>query len=347
MKKLKPAAGPLIGGTRRDAKIKLPEPGGIARRIRGRLGWRSLVIGLAAWALCLPGGLRAEAVLSLVLDDPSGLIKSRPEGIAKVTAEFSPSKATIASGTGGRALPQIAPGPASEQAGNGDEAKLQVLAEPAMGTPAFFRATLKPDSVTRSVGLGILPAAVGNSLSGLVSEQDGRTVIDGGFDLFFRVTVDGNSAPRLGIRTKAGPMGLNISTDPQGHALSYKVFTSGKEIDTDGDKTGDKAVLSGRTAGEVIIDSGTIYHLAVTFRTNPEGAVTIDICLAPGTGPLKVADSTVGTLAGFWLAGSGAKAEAEKVAITLGQSQYAQSLDLAAFRIFKPAPTAFPGLDGK
>ncbi len=297
-----------------------------------------LVFGLALSA-------RAEIVLNLVLDDPKGLIKNQPGGMVKAGPEFAASTASVASGVGGRAIPQVVEGPAKER--KADEWKIQVLAEPAMGTPAFLRGSLIANPVTRSVGAGIVPADVASSLSGLVTYQDGHAVINGAFDFFIRFNAEGMSQPRFGLWGKAGVLGFNFNVVSNERTAALKVFTRKKSLNFGGDKTGDKEGVEVRSDVEVFFDSDVIYHVAISFHTSEQGGITVTVSLQPGTGPMNAADATVAAIRNFWVVGEEDRAMPDKIALALGRSEQAQTMDLAAFRIFKPAPDIFPGIDGK
>lgn len=290
--------------------------------------------------------LQAEVILDLTFDDPQGLIKSKPAGIEKVTGEFNASTVTIASGTGGRALPQISDGPPNERQDKPADARIQVLSEPAMGTPAFLRLAADEEAITRVVSTGILPKTAENALSSLVTYQDGRAAINGGLDFFFRSAADNGYPPKIVFSSRCGPLGFNIGTDPNGSTVLAKIFTSKRDIDIDGDKTGDKVSIENRSAADLVLEAGKIYHAALVFRTAPDGAITMDFCLQPGAGPLKPVESVVVSVNNFWLPGENRPQTADKMVLGIGRSQFAQTLDLARIRIFNPAPDVFPGLGG-
>lgn len=292
----------------------------------------------------LARAVSAEPLLDLTFDDPQGLLKTQPDGVAKITPEIAGNAATIASGTGGRAVPQIAEGPASERKGKGNECRLQTQTVPPFGSKPFFHASLEAGSATRTVGLGIIPGSAATSLSAMVRGEGPFLRIDGAVDFFFRMTASGGS-PKFVVMTKVAQMGLVLSTLPETHQLTLKVFTSKSTIDLDGDKTGDKTSLEKLADGG--IDSDVIYHGALVFRTEANGSISVNFCLEPGMGPLDPASSIVATIDGFWLLAESQKTGVDKFVINMGRHETSQqTLDIAALRLFSPAPNILPGLDG-
>jgi len=300
--------------------------------------------------LCFALSLHAEIILDLTFDDPGGVIKAKPEGFSAITSEFNGSRTTIASGNGGRVLPQINQGPASGQEGKPAAAKVQVLTQPAMGTPAFLHLTLDGNSVARTVSAAIIPDTAATSLSALVTYENGLAIINGGFDFFCRATVDGDATPAIGLWAKCGPLSFSVKTDPVEQGVFLKVFAGKDSLDVRGDTTGNKSELNAKTMRQTFIESGQLYHIAVAFRTTSEGVIAMDVYLQPGNGPMKRESSILVSLENFRVLAKdpGAVADrTEKILIGLSRSESTQTLDLAAFRIFKPLPEVFPGIDGK
>lgn len=288
---------------------------------------------------------RAEIVLDLVFDDPAGLIKTKPEGISQFGHEVAGGAATLASGTGGRAVVQAVEGPPAER--RPGEARLQVLTEPTMGTSAFIRSWLTQNSVTRNIGLGVAPNDIASSLSGFVTYKEGRALIDGAFDFFVRFNAEGMSQPKFGIWGKAGALGFNLNIVPTEQKAALKIFTSKKSLDADGTGTPQKAGIEVRSETQVFFETDAIYHVAVSWQTNPEGLITMTVSMQQGTGPMNAEETTVAAIRNFAIIGEEDRAMPDKITLNLGRSAQIQTMDLAAFRIFRPAPTVFPGIDGK
>lgn len=306
-----------------------------------------LFLGAALFLACLSPGRTQQPVLDLTFDDPQGLIKGKAEGIDRLSPEFSRSTSTVASGQGGRALLQITDGPATERAGKAPDAKVQILSEPSMGTPAFIRFALEGNSVTRSVTTGIVPQSVEQSLSSLVTYENGHAIINGGFDFFFRVASEGGFQTKIVLQFRLGGLSVSLSARPGSNALLLKLVTGEKLIDLDGDKAGDRAGLDRKGENEVVFEPGKIYHAAVVFRTATDGQMEILFCCQPGTGPLKPDETVAASFSGFSILEGNRPTNPEKIVLGIGQNQDPQTFDLARFRIFHPVPPAFPGIDAR
>ena len=295
----------------------------------------------AIWALffALSSLGRAAPLLDLVLDDPRNLLPSHPEGVSELSRSFLSSGATIASGVGGRALPQITAGPPGEASTKTGEVRVLMAKEPSMGTKSFFRAILLENTSTRSVGVGILPYPL--ALQKVVSYQDRTTKFDGAFDFFFRLN-SSNEPPKLSISTKVAQMGVTLGSNEVTRKLFLKISTAGKSLDKNGDKTGDKASIEKQF--DATLENDAIYHAALNFRTASDGSLIVDFCLQQGTGPMVAASSIVASIDSFWLA-EDQSSSTEKITIQIGRNATScQTLDIAAVRIFAPSPGEFPPL---
>ncbi len=209
-----------------------------------------------------------------------------------------------------------------------------------MGTKSFFRAILLENSSTRSVGVGILPDST-LPIRKMVSYQDRTTKLDGAFDFFFRLN-SSNEPPKLTISTKVAQMGVILGSNEATRKLFLKIFTAGKSLDTNGDKTGDKAGIEKQF--DAPVENDAIYHGALNFRTATDGSLMVDFCLQQGTGPMVAASSIVATIDSFWLA-EDQSPSTEKISIQVGRNATScQTLDIAAARIFAPSPGVFPPL---
>ncbi len=301
------------------------------------------------WIGCSALLLRGEAILDLTFDDPNGMIKLTPEGISKITPALSNKNATIASGIGGRAIPQIIESPvASEkESARPDEAKIQVLSEPKFGPGAFVRISLQEKTVTRGAGIGIIPDKVSSSLSSFVTYENGLARFDGCLDFFFRVIYEGTDSPKISLWACAGLLGFDLSTEPTVPGLVPRLYPKSGTLDTGEDGAKKKEGINGRSRRSVRIESGEIYHGAIVFRTTPEGAVTMDVCLQSGLGPMDVEESCIVTLGSFLLHADKGRNAADKITLNLGRNEIPQVLDIASVRIFSPATAVIPGIDGK
>ena len=282
---------------------------------------------------------RGEMLMHLVFDDPQALLSSHPDGLHHLAGAFASSKATIASGSGGRALPQITAGPASEPAATTPEVTFQTASAPALGAGPFFRASLQGGSTTRQAGVGIFPEASA-SLATLVTREGGFVRASGGWDFLFRVSSPADY-PKMNVMTKLGPLGIQAGLDPKDGRLILRLSTPGRSLDTNGDRSGDRNVLEKRSEGSV--ENGGIYHGALVVHTADDNALTVAFFVTEGPGPLDPATALSASVEGVWVLDEPQKDNAEKIVITLGRNETGlQTLDLAAFRIFHPVPPRFP-----
>lgn len=312
------------------------------QRHRSRMEWKRGFWQLGAGCLGLLACtqiLRADTILDLTLDDPQRLIGEN--GITAVGPEFAKSTATIASGEGGRALPQIS-GKAPEASAEG--AKFQVLSKPEMGVPGFLRITVGTDPGVKSAGVGIVPASAANTLSAIVSEKDGSIVFNGAFDFFFRVSGERVDAPpKFSIWTRVGPLTLAIEPGASGAGLIARIATKDDKIEMRGGKP--RSSTSGRVVENVPIEFDEIFHAAVVFRTDADGWTTLQIFLKKGTGPIAYADGDGlnSSIEAFKVAGKLDGGDPSgKIALNLARIELPQHMDLAAFRIFSPSPETVP-----
>ncbi len=295
------------------------------------------------WALllALSSICRADPLLDLALDDPGNLLSSYPEGASELPRSFLSSTATIASGFGGRALPQITAGPPGETPTRPGEVRVQMAKEPSLGNKSFFRATLLDNPSTRSVGVGILTDST-LPIRKMISYQDQTTKLDGALDFFFRLNSN-NEPPKLTVSTKVAQMGVILGSNEVTRKMFLKIFTAGKSLDTNGDRAGDKAGIEKQF--DAPLENDAIYHAALNFRTAADGSLIVDFCLQHGTGPMVANSSIVASIDSFWLA-EDQSPSTEKISIQLGRSATSsQTLDIAAMRVFAPSPAVFPCLD--
>lgn len=299
---------------------------------------QAFVFAFAAAVLMRP--VMAGAELDLVMDDPSSLLRSHPEGLSRLTAAFASSKATIASGVGGRAVPQLNGTPADES----PDAKVQILSEPALGPKPFFRATLNGSSPVKQVGLGIIPDKEA-SLQALAKRENGQVKIAGGIDFLIRGSSSSGS-PKFQLTTKIANLGVMVTTNPGDGVLTLKVYTAAKSLSVNSDKTGKRSAIEKRS--EIRLDNDSIYHGALVLKTQADGSQAVSLCIAPGAGPLDPAATVAAVIEGFELLEDASSKETDKITINLGRDETSQqTLDIAAFRIFQTAPEIVPAFEPK
>lgn len=292
----------------------------------------------ACSATMLLGSAMAGAGLDLVMDDPSSLLRSQPEGLSKLTPAFASSKATIASGVGGRALPQFSGAPSAES----PDARVQILSEPALGPSRFFRATLNGTSQVKQVGLGILPDKEA-SLQSLAARENGLVKISGCLDFLIRAT-SSSGAPKFQMNTKVANLGISVTTNPGDGGLGLRIFTSARSLAVNSDKTGKRAMIEKRS--EIRLENDSIYHGALVFKTMADGSLSVALCLTSGAGQLDPQTTVATVIDGFELMEDASSKETDKVTLNLGRDETSQqTLDIAAFRIFQQVPEILPGFE--
>lgn len=300
--------------------------------------FRSTCLIWLVWVSLAP----AATLLNLTLDDPKGMIRESADGITDPGSAFASSRATIASGKGGRVLPQVTSGSDTEQKPSG-EARFQILTEPSMNRSAFLRISLQASSITRNAGVGIVPEGPTTAPSALIRSNRKFVQIDGGFDFFFRNSA--SDSPKMIVSTKIGKLGISLTTNPQKSTVALKVFAADKSIDSQGDQVGDRAAVEKSATCPIMADQ--IYHAAIYFHSQADDSIRVDFCLQPGVEPLNPSESTIISLDPFWLLADDSAPGIEKIVISLGRTESAQSLDLASVRLFSSPLEAFPGIELK
>jgi len=293
-------------------------------------------------AISLGGPAQAEMSVDLLLDDPKAMLTSHPEGLAQLPPAFASSAATIASGKGGRALPQVTAGPASEKTNGSAEVNLRMISDPPLGASPFLRATLESGATTRQAGAGIILDKE-TSLDSLVVREGKSVKISGGFDFLFRTT-SSSDYPKVSVLAKAAHLGVVAGIDPKNGKLVLRLNTNGKSLDTNRDQTGDRSQIEKRS--EAGIENGGIYHGAVLFQTAEDGSLTVSFLASEGSGPVDASTAISASVEGIWLLDEPAKSGNDKIVITLGRSETTQqTLDLAAVRVFRDVPERLPGFE--
>lgn len=285
----------------------------------------------------------AEPVLDLMLDDPKGLIKAKPEGISSIGPELNSTSATIGTGLGGRVLPLIE---ASAQAGaDHPPAVLKIVGDGSLGSVPFLRMNLPAASAAKSVGVTLFPSSGAASTTAFL-KGDGQ--LDGGFDFFFRIQKDSpDVSPKIILHARIGSLDFSLRPSPK-QADGFDLSLTAKDailLRADS-KIGARPTITGKTVNAIPIEAGEIYHLAVTFQTASDGLVAVKLFLEKGSGAIKPDDSpALNEEMDFKITKPVADAATVgKVNLVLGVQDFSQTLDLSGFRIYTPAPDVFPGL---
>jgi hypothetical protein len=296
-----------------------------------------------------------EIILSLTFDDPNGVFAAHSEGISPLDMQTTPTigEAAIASGFGGRGQLMIETGWVDE--GGEPPKSLQLIADPAMGTKGFLR-LINSKQVRGTRGfVAITPNGMETSLASLSQIENGRVILNGGLDLFFRYSEENPSqqelVPNVLYLTGEG-IRLIVESD-EGSIVA--VLSDGKDessFDTDLDGTADASRVKTSIVNSAPIDSEAVYHLAIAFQTSEAGVVSVKVFLKAGNGAINTREETdLVSQADFSIITDNLEKSLEKAGFSIGADSRSSPekavLDLAAFRIFKPAPEIFPDLSGQ
>lgn len=314
---------------------------------------RALFVSLAA--MTVP--LRAEIVLDMAFTDPDNTLSGQEEAMGRGNFRGK----NISTPTHASAIPIKST--ASQNSSPGLVQSLQILTTPPMAGP-FFRATQKGGVFDNRIfcGLEITPEYPDASFAVISSVERDKVLLDGGFDFFLRATQEPETGSVVEFKildcgTKDG-LRLTLSTNNSRGCSASLIKSDAECFDTDLDGASDAKQVStvNSQSNAKAIENGKIYHVAVGFTTGPDGVITMRTFLKEGLGPID--PTSAADLNGevkFRLLNPSEKLKAglspDKFIIGTYPFKPAPdltfTLDLASFRIFKPSPTSFPGLDQK
>jgi len=299
----------------------------------------------------------ADCILSLTFDDPNGVFAPYPEGISLRETQNAGTidKVGIASGIGGKAQLRIESGDWVEGTVEQPPNSFQFISDSAAGTKGFLRLiNNKQVPGTRGVVV-ITPNGVETSLASLSQIESGKLVLNGSLDLFFRYNEENPSQQEL-VPHLLSVMGDGIRLIVESDEGSIAALLSdGKDetiFDTDLDGTADASRVKTSLVKPAPVDAEAVYHLAVSFQTADTGVVTVRVFLKAGNGAIDTREDTDLVSKGeFSIVTAESKKSLKNDDFTIrAESRSAPEraiVDLAAFRIFRPAPTIFPDISGK
>jgi hypothetical protein len=285
--------------------------------------------------------LASESVVDQVFDDPRKLVPS--EGVSSLV---NIGNENVASGSGAktRLILSLAKDGSS---GSANKPAIQFISDPAFGPQQFFRSQIDPDGGIRSAGLVVVPEDREGGLTHLTKAEGGRSAISGAFDFFFRANKEGQDAPAgFSLWTWSGLLGVTLIPSRDGKALLLGAFAPEKVLATAAKADEKVSRVTGRRLSEVEVANGEIYHAAVLI-TSEGGEVSLKLFLQEGTGPIDVASGAAlhGEIEGLRIeSAERLEDDADKFAFALNRADFAQTFDLARFRLFAIPPKAFPGL---
>ena len=218
-----------------------------------------------------------------------------------------------------------------------------------MGTNAFLR-LINDKEIPGSRGVVITPNGVEASLGAITQQAEGKLTFNGGVDMFFRYNEEIPSQQELIPNLLSiGGGGLRFIVEAEAGTIIATIVDDKEDkiFDTDFDGVADATRVSTLFVKGAPIDPEAPYHLAIAFETADSGVVTVKVFVKAGTGPIDTKqDEDMVSQTSF----TALTEDPEKVlhggSFSIGAisrtSPAKVILDLAAFRIFKPAPAIFP-----
>lgn len=300
-------------------------------------------------------GSVATPILSVVFDDPNQLLSAFPEGISitDVRNQSEIGDKSVASGAGGSAKLEIGGGDWEE--GSGEPPKSFVLlANPDEGVTSALRVNGNKTVSGTSGVIRVKPEAAETSMAAISSFKDGKIFLNGGIDLFFRYSEEPPPVDLVPfIFSSQGP-GLHFVIHAHDQSIiAFLNDSEGQQIfDTDLDGAGDVERVDTAKVNSVQLDPEKFQHLAVWFQTTDDGTVTMKVFFKAGTGSINTGEDTdlVSTATFRVLTDQATKLlEHGSLAIAANSRANPETIhnDVAAFRLFAPAPAIFPNLVGE
>jgi hypothetical protein len=305
----------------------------------------------------IAGRCYADPILSVTFDDPKGLFTEYPEGISLREFQTTPTikEAEVATGLGGKGFLHIDTTEWVEGSAEPPPKSFELLSDEAMGTKAFLRLNnYKEVPGTRGFAV-IRPDTPETSLGSLSQINNGKVTINGGLDVFFRYSEENPSQQELVPNLLAtGGEGLRLTVEADGGSVVAVLSDDKNEtlFDTDQDGSADANRAKTEFVKAAPIESEVPYHLAITLETSDAGVVTMKVFLKQGTGAINTKqDEDLVSQGSFSVITDNADKVLYDGAISIGANSRTSPtraiLDLAAFRIFQPAPAVFPDVSGK
>ena len=305
--------------------------------------------------LFLTAQAQADPILSLTFDDPKDLFAAYAEGISLVDIQATPMirETEIASGVGGIGRLKVDSTELVEGAGE-PPTRFQLIRDTVMGTKAFLRLINDKRAPGTAGSTVITPSGFDSSLASFAQFDNGSVALNGGLDLFFRYTEENPSQPELvpNLFSAVGD-GIRLFVESDGKGVNA-LFTNDKDgdlfdTDLDGKADAHRVMTSPVNPGQ--IDSEAVYHLAVSFQTADTGVVTVKVFLQSGYGAIDTREETdLVSTAEFRVITDDSEKSLKGGEFSIQADSRSGPeraiLDLAAFRIFRPAPAIFPDISG-
>lgn len=299
----------------------------------------------------------ADPILTVVFDDPKELFASYTDGISIRELQATPSirETEIATGVGGKAFLHVDTGEWVEGSAEPPPKSFELITDSSLGTKALLRLN-NDKNVPGTRGFAVIrPDGIETSLSSLSRVENGKVLIDGGVDMFFRYNEENPSQQELVPNLlSTGGEGLRITVESDGGSV-IAIFTDDKNeslFDTDLDGTADANRAKTEPVNAAPIDPEVPYHLAITLETADAGVVTAKVFLKQGNTAINTKeDVDLVSQTKFSVITEDGDKVLQRGTISIGADSRSSPskaiLDLAEFRIFRPAPAVFPDSSGK
>lgn len=298
---------------------------------------------------------QADPILSLTFDDPKDLFAGYAEGISigDMQATSTISETDIASGIGGKARLKVDSTELVEGAAE-PPTRFQLIKDSVMGTTAFLRLINDKRAPGTAGSAVIIPNGFENSLASLSTFENGKVALNGGVDMFFRYTEDRPSQPELTpnlLSVRGDGIRLLVESDAGSIAASFSDGKGETSFDTDLDGTADASGVKTSFVNAAPIDPEAPYHLAISFKTADTGVVTVMVFLKAGNGTIDTREDTDLVSKGEFVITVDSEKSLKNGDFSIGADSRSSPeraiVDIAAFRVFRPAPAIFPDISGK
>ncbi len=158
-----------------------------------------------------------------------------------------------------------------------------VYADPGMGGGSFLRSNVSGSfsGGPTPLAVTITPNSAANSWAALTTKPGSHWLMDGGFDFFFRNNEGNFASYPLAFSNKAAG-GWDVQLELRGGSSNFMKLSM----------TPPNGAAFSQSAS-VNLTQGQIYHIGVTFNTNPStGMVTVRYFVRQGTGAIDTTSST-------------------------------------------------------
>jgi hypothetical protein len=297
----------------------------------------------------------ASPILSIVFDDPNQLFASSSDGISLTDMQNNSDlrDKEVATGIGGTAKLEIGGGDRDEGSGEPPKA-FAWLSNPEDGIKSALRVNGNKTVPGTSGVIRIKPEAEGNSMAAISQFKEGKIFLNGGLDIFFRYSEEPATldlAPF--IFSSQGP-GIHFAI----HAADQSVIaflndSEGQQVfDTDLDGAADADRVDTVKINSAQFEPEKFQHLGIWFQTADDGTVTMKVFFKLGAGAINTAEDVDLVSSGSFriLTDQSSKLlQHDSLAVAANSRSNPELIhnDVAAFRLFAPAPAIFPSLTGE